>query len=195
MRHPETPDTDRAAALLGQLSALRSTEPMLADVTSRVVSRLIDGAAVFLFLLGSEIIALLVAGHEVREGANSFKVLDPVPMAALAIAQAATVVAYEVIGIGLFGLTIGHRLMKLRVVGLDGLPVGLRRAATRFAVSIVPFVLMLAFWGFLWPRPSSLWPSLGVLAVPVVLAASIWRNNDSRGFHDRLAGTTVLMPR
>ena len=112
-----------------------------------------------------------------------------------ALAGVGALAAHEVIGIGLWGGTIGHRFMKMKVVGPDGRRVGLLRAAMRFAVSIVPFVVMVVIWALVWPRPSSLWPFLGALAVPGVLAASIWRDDGSRGFHDRFAGTTVLIPR
>ncbi|MBA4181104.1 MAG: hypothetical protein C0506_10995 [Anaerolinea sp.] len=193
--HRETPETDRAAALIGQLSALRTTEPMPADAASRVAARLIDAVVVFFFLVVTDIAALLVAGYKVNTGVTVTRALDPLPMAVLYIAQLSALSAYEVAGIGLWGRTVGHRLMKLRVVGLDGQRPGLHFAARRFAVTVVPFIVLVVVWGFLWPSPWSLWPFLGALAVPAAVAASIWRSDDQRGFHDRFAGTRVLMPR
>ena len=193
--HPETRETDRAAVLIGQLGALRTTEPMLADAASRVSARIIDGIVVFLFMFVTGIVALHIAGRDLRDGATTVVILDPVPMLTLYLAQLATLFAYEVIGIGLWGQTIGHRLMRLKVVGLDGQRPGLRNAAVRFGVSIVPFVFMMVLWGLLWPNPWSLWPFLGALAVPALIAASIWRSDDQRGFHDRFARTKVRMPR
>ena len=193
--HPETPETDRAAALIGHLATLRTTGPMPADAAGRVLARLIDAAVVFTFIFVTDIAAMVIAGHEVQDGARVVLVLDPLPMAAVYTAQVAALMAHEVIGIGLWGQTIGHRLMKLRVVAIDGQRPGLRRAFKRFALSIVPFVSILVMWGFLFPSPWSLWPFLGALAVPGVISASIWRSNDQRGFHDRFAGTKVLMPR
>lgn len=193
--HPGTLETDRAAALIGQLSALRTSEPMLADAASRIPARLIDAAAVFTFIFVTDIAAMVIAGHKVQDGARVVLVLDPLPMAVVYTAQLAALMAHEVIGIGLWGQTIGHRLMKVRVVAIDGQRPGLSRAFNRFALSIVPFVSILVLWGFLFPGPWSLWPFLGALAVPGVITASIWRSDDQRGFHDRFAGTKVLMPR
>lgn len=193
--HPETPETDRAAALIGQLNALRTSEPAPADAASRVPAALIDAILFFLFFVATDIAALLVAGHKVNTGVSVVRALDPLAMAVLYVVQLGALSAYEVAGIGLWGQTVGHRLMKLKVVGLDGQRPGLRRAARRFGISVVPFVVLVVVWGLLWPSPWSLWPFLGALGVPGAIAASIWRSDAQRGFHDRFAGTRVLIPR
>ena len=168
---------------------------MSADAGTRVPARIIDGVLVVLFLFLTDTVALLIAGHKVTDGAAVSISLDPLPLAALDIAQTVTVVGHEVLGLGLWGQTVGHRVLKLNVVALDGGRPGLVRGARRFGVSVLPFVFTVVLWGFLWPSPWSVWPFLGALGVPIILAASIWKSDDSRGLHDRFAGTRVLIPR
>lgn len=191
----ETPETERAARLIGQLDALRTTDPMVADVPSRVISRIIDAVAFFLFLLATDFLALEFIGHEIPSGTGKVMVLDTDQRVAFFAFHGIVILLNEVVAVGVFGRTFGHRVMKLEIIRLDGGRPGIGRAAVRFLVTGLPVLALLALWSLLWPEPASIWPFLGTLAVPALFVVSIWKNNDGRGFHDRVAGTAVQVPR
>ena len=85
-------------------------------------------------------------------------------------------VGYEIVLIGLYGRTLGKRLMRIRVVkALDGSSAGMRKSTGRFlalwAVVIIPF------FGFL---------------ISLALASPLLFNRTRQGVHDKAAGTVVI---
>jgi uncharacterized RDD family membrane protein YckC len=131
-----------------------------AGVPSRAVAKVVDAAVVaFAFssvvgilapLFGSDVNAVLIAGI---------------------LGSILCIFGYPCLAETLWGRTLGHSMMGLRVVTEEGGPVRFRHAAIRSALQIVDFFLV----------------PVGVVAVVSVLAGQ----KDQR-LGDRLAGTLVI---
>jgi len=106
-------------------------------------------AAVAIDWVISDVIAFGLLHYRLGEGGNG-------PFKPLAV-----FVLMNLLLVGTLGSTIGHRLLGLRVVRLDG------TAAGPIAAVIRTFLLAL------------------------VIPAVIW-DRDTRGFHDKLAGTVLV---
>jgi uncharacterized RDD family membrane protein YckC len=78
------------------------------------------------------------------------------------------------------GRTFGKKLFQIRAIQMNGAPLGLRAALTRYGLPLV-FALMLQ--GFLGPLAFA-FALIGVLTWP--------RNANLQGLHDRVAGTIVV---
>lgn len=70
--------------------------------------------------------------------------------------------AMQILLVGLLGFSIGHRIMGLRVIRLDGLPIGLWRAFVR------------------------------TILIILVIPAFIWSTEDGRGLQDKAARTAIV---
>ena len=127
--------------------------PPLADVGQRFLARLIDGfiaigLAIVLLVPG----ALLSGKLEPREARTSV-------MAGVLIAVFAMPLIYEAVMTGLWGATLGKRIMKLRVVriadaGRVGWAASIFRPLTYWIFSIIPCVGYLDPLWCLWDRPN-----------------------------------------
>ena len=105
--------------------------------------------AILVDWLVSNVIAVGFMHHRLGEGGlGSFKPL-------------VVFVLMNLLLVGTLGSTIGHRLLGLRVVRLDGASAG--------------------------PLPAV----IRTILLSVVIPAVIW-DRDSRGFHDKLAGTALV---
>lgn len=94
---------------------------------------------------------------------------------ALAVGLAVAVGAYEVVGIAVWGRTLGKLVAGTQVTATDGTMPGWSRSLRRWALPTV--------FGFV--------PSIGAL-VNVVVYGPIVIDPDRRGLHDRVAETVVL---
>lgn len=90
----------------------------------------------------------------------------------------------------LWGTTPAKRLLGLRVTGLSGSTPTWRQAAVRNAFLLLPIVF--GAGGLVVVLHTALLALLLLLVVGTVLAVTIRRDPDGRGWHDRLAGTRVL---
>jgi uncharacterized RDD family membrane protein YckC len=99
--------------------------------------------------------------------------------------------SYEVIGIAIWGQTIGKRIRGLRVMGDQAATVGFRRSAIRWAVrGLGPVTLI----GQLSGNPLARFATGAIVSVwTVVLLTSMANDDHHRGFHDRAAATTVYV--
>lgn len=96
--------------------------------------------------------------------------------AIIGIGLLATFLAILVPATAMTGQTLGMRLRKVRVVRVDGSPVGWPGAFARFAVPIAIALLL---------------PTLGaILGIGMVLW--FFRDRNGQGFHDKLAKTLVV---
>jgi uncharacterized RDD family membrane protein YckC len=95
--------------------------------------------------------------------------------------------AYDIVGVGRWGTTIGKRLARLGVVATDGTRAGWWRAVVRFVVAN-------AAWSLAWFAPKSWSPASGWACLVVLLAvyAPVLVDDRRRGLHDRAAGTIVV---
>jgi uncharacterized RDD family membrane protein YckC len=159
---------------------------VLATVVDRLAARLVDAAALaalnlvvngwFVYLFVREIrpaVRAVEAGHAVPALSDQAGRLF---LAIVCVAMALWF-AYEVPAIASTGQTLGKRLVGLRVMTVDGKPVGFPRAIQRWAVPGLPMILP--------------WP-LGHL-VQAVDAAWCLRDRPLRQcLHDKAAGTVVV---
>ncbi len=141
----------------------------LARIGQRVVARIIDG------LIFAVPLTILSVQHSTGTG-KDVKVNLPgwVPWAFLAATA-----AYEIFCIAVWGQTIGKRVMKIRVV--------------RFFDETVP--------GFAYATMRHLLPAIcGAIPVPVLsyvlpiaVYARAFSDPNRQGFHDKVAGTKVVL--
>jgi uncharacterized RDD family membrane protein YckC len=104
-----------------------------AGVTRRFVALVIDG---FVLLGISVVVGLVAGGAYSTSTANSYDAgiqVDTGPM----LAALVLFFAYYVICEGLFGRTLGKRILSLRVVGEDGSPIYLGAAFLRNLLRLV----------------------------------------------------------
>lgn len=145
-----------------------------ADPGVRAVAALIDGAlGVALFPLGPFALAAVLGA--------SFDV-SVLPEPVLAVVFGAGMVAVTALQIGQWALlsytgqSLGKRLLGVRVVSLDGRPVGFAEA------------VFLRIFVFRWLCGVPLVGTIGAL----VDVASLFFDRDGRTLHDKLAGTRVV---
>jgi uncharacterized RDD family membrane protein YckC len=137
-----------------------------AGVTRRFVALVIDG---FVLLGISVVVGLLAGGAYSTSTANSYDAgiqVDTGPM----LAALALFFAYYVICEGLFGRTLGKRILSLRVVGEDGSPIYLGAAFLR---NLLRLVDGLFFY--------------------LVAAVSVWSSPTRERLGDRAAQTYVVL--
>lgn len=137
-----------------------STTPQTELPTSALVGRRLLGVAIdwaLCMVIASAFFAA-PAYADVTGIARVFLAGDPLAITLIWIAQHLVLVAS-------LGTTIGHRVVGVRVVRLDGVPlVGLLKSAQRTAL------------------------------LALVIPAVVW-GPDGRGLHDRVAGTAVVTTR
>jgi uncharacterized RDD family membrane protein YckC len=140
----------------------------------RAMSRLIDallGAMLLLAVFGA------FAEERPTGGGDTEVVIDAPPVLLLAVTLVP--LAYEILMVRWRGQTLGKMASRIRVVRLDGEPIGWRTAWRRAA-------LPGAFW-VLSPYGGPL--SLSLLAT-IYLSAIVMK--EGRGIPDRMAGTRVV---
>jgi uncharacterized RDD family membrane protein YckC len=138
--------------------------PDLASPWRRLWGLVVDLVVIF---LGSVILELVLGG--LGGLTNPIFQVDRFQLpAADYVINAVAIVAYFILMVGLRQQTLGQAAAHLRVEAADGGPVGLRRATTRFVVSLLSLVLLLTGYlvAFLDPNRQTL--------------------------HDRIAGTRVV---
>jgi uncharacterized RDD family membrane protein YckC len=82
------------------------------------------------------------------------------------------------------GQTIGKQLLKLRVVGASGGNPTTQEALTRNAWALLNLLGFIPVVGFL--------VALALLAGAIAIAVTASQDPQGRGWHDKLAGTTVV---
>jgi uncharacterized RDD family membrane protein YckC len=200
------PLTDRAAALLHELDSHKSDEPRLAEPMERLTARIVDVcvwlAAGTAWSIAAFYLDAWYFPDPVRQVADPSGTLtwQRVESVAPAVAWGTfiglilTVFAIEAIPTARTGRHFAKRRLRLRVVGPDGRPPGFRRTTIRWAVCWLPLAFVFSLWsmtlgsgaGFLFMAAQ-----FGAAAIP----GALFLTEDHRGFHDRIAGTTVLAER
>jgi len=145
-------------------------QPMGPKPSTRVVAHLIDWAAVLL--------ASWLASPMLLDYSGVAEAFVGVPIVTMAVLAMSGIVPVGMIQLALVhenGQSIGKRLMKLRVVMLNGEPVDVWRVL--FLRNAAPFVLGLV-------------PFIGIVFRIANVAALF--NSDNRALHDRIAGTKVI---
>jgi uncharacterized RDD family membrane protein YckC len=190
---------DRAVALIGELEALRTDEPMLAQPMSRALARCIDAAIWFgLFVITAIIadaITLAVSGEISASGQRVFPdEANPWVNWGAFAGLLLIIWALEAISIARSGRTLSKHIVRVRVVRLDGTPPTLAWATIRFVVLVVPLLACwmrtFAFLGTGWA-----WFVIAGQIIALLIPASTFWDNDHRGWHDHIAGTKVLTNR
>lgn len=194
------PATDRAAALIGVLGTHKTDEPMLAEPMERLTARLIDAVVWFV----ASVLMSLVATALTQLFFDAPKGKDPLGREVEFIHPAAGWIAFALMLIALFCYEVlptarkGTHFAKSRghllVVGPEGRPPGLGRAAARWLVFWGPLVGSLMFFG------ATFGTSLGLLALLIeaaalALVALSFVREDKRNVPDLLTGTRVLAVR
>ena len=155
-------------------------------IAARVVDLVITGVLAWLV---SEVVVAVLTHDRPELRATMVFMLAPVPWTALVLVS-------DTVGVGLFGQTLGKRLLAIRVVCFElGDPPGWRRALLRarsqpfvfVATLLVPVLLAAVFWPILFVGA---WLAWVVSHVPL---ASFVRHPDGRGRPDHQAGTKVCM--
>ena len=131
-----------------------------ASVVSRALARLIDVAASVVFILLAAVAA----------GTLGHLVSGTLPLITMTLAAFIVVIGYPVVCEAFSGRTLGKAATGLRVVRLDGGPIGLREACIRGALGLI-----------------EIWGTSGSLAL---LVAFFSRREQRLG--DMFAGTLVL---
>ena len=189
--------SDRAVALMHQLGALKTNAPGAADPSERALARVIDfwaGLAVLLCLGMATTVVAYATGNVLVDSTGLNHGLDSGAIWASNILILVAGAAYE-LGPSLFGWQpLGKRLLHLSVVRQDGRPASFRMLATRFAVWFLPLVVLMVGWSLTYPGWDNWWFFAGALALFASLFISMARSDDHRGWHDRLAGTSVVRP-
>jgi uncharacterized RDD family membrane protein YckC len=133
-------------------------------------------------------------------------VLAPLAQAVPTIAGTLQFVAYLVVCIAataIWGRDLGQLLVKLQVVGEDGWPPSVGRAALRVVVGYGPVIALLVVDWLVYlagvrAGEEPAWTVLTVLNTlvyfgwPVALLFSIAQDDEHQGWHDRVAGTWVV---
>jgi uncharacterized RDD family membrane protein YckC len=159
----------------------------LAPVVDRLAARLIDG--VVLFLLNVVVNGWFVYQY-VREMYPALQRAEQegLPLQETITDRAATLTyiilgvatalwfAYEVPAVAATGQTLGKRLVGVRVVGVDGSPLGFGRSIQRWALPGLP--TMLGGWLFPLQLADALW--------------CLWDRPRQQCLHDKAAGTIVV---
>lgn len=193
---PHDPIEDRAAALFHRLEAERTDKPRLAEPMERLCARLIDiGLELAAFLVTGFVvfIVLTATGHGIDIEATP--PVDTTHIAVTATADIAFLAACSSYEIGLAGHSIGKRLMRLAIVDQAANPASRRQLAVRALAWLSPLGGGLIWWSVSFPRPVSIFPFLLVYGTAASVFVTMLRDNDKRGWHDRLAGTYVVTPR
>jgi len=195
--HTARSSGDRAVALMRQLDALKTDAPGIADPTERVLARVIDfwaGLALLLFLGMATTVIAYATGNVLVDSTGLVHGLDS---SAIWVSNILIVIAGAVYELGpsLFGWqSLGKRLLHLSVVREDGRPATLTMLAMRFVAWFTPLVVLLVGWSVTYPGWGSWWFFAGVLVLFGSLFASMARSDQHRGWHDQLAGTSVVRP-
>jgi uncharacterized RDD family membrane protein YckC len=141
-------------------------DPPLATIRQRALARLVDSVVT---AVAASLVLTLVAQSRFTPGDN----LEPSPL--LWWSGWLLFFAYDVVLTSVWGQTIGKRVVRIRVAGPDGETPGWGRAVRR---SLLPSALAFV-------------PHVGwLLAAAAILRAAFVA--DRRGFHDLVAGTTVV---
>lgn len=198
------PIADRAAALIRELDSHKSSEPQFAEPMHRLIARILDLGAWMAIGLALSIAAFyadvwffddpLGPPGLLGEPPTPIARTEPVVSWVAFVGLFVSIYAYECIPTAIWGRHPAKRRLRLRVVGPDGRPPGMRRATVRWATWAIPAVGGFVAWGATF---GSQW---GFLAIAVQFAGltvlgSVFFNEHHRGWHDRLAGTTVLADR
>ena len=193
--HPGSPDP---IPLFRQLEALKTEEPALAQPMDRMVARVIDFVCIgVIFTVVSFGLYALMADPEPNHVVIQEEGSPNTAESWIAVASGATAV-------GLFLLlsevrpgwrTPGKRFLSLYIVQTKcfARPAP-RQALVRCAAWAVPVLGAFLFWQVTFPSTIGL---LGILmfALSLVIPGWMYRDNDHRGLHDRLAGTRVVADR
>jgi uncharacterized RDD family membrane protein YckC len=179
-RSAEAPARPRPGAAASAESQGRTDVPPAAGGTRagllrRGVAYLVDAVVLGGWLL---LVAVVVAGVRVGQplvpeaaGVELFGPLDPAAMAPWVVAAWLPIAGlYAVAFVALEGATPGKMVLRLRVQGADGGPVGLREAVIREGVGALL---------------TALTAGLAHLAAAV--------SPEGRAFHDRAGGTVVVL--
>jgi len=136
------------------------------DLGARLVARLIDGGV----MLGPLVCAGLLASPARQSGEE--------PNAALVVVGLLLylgIFLYEWVMLGSSGQTVGKRIMKIKVVRLNGEPIGWGPAAARVYVQTLASVCTCGLMGF-------------IFALSPLFDSSPWK----RGWPDKLASSVVV---
>lgn len=197
---PQDPAADRAASLMRELGSHKTDAPHLAEPSERAIARLID--LVVWFVLGSVISIIpyviyqwfFVDAEDKRP--NQFGVSEAPALPsevewAAFLATILVVAAYEVIPTARTGQHFAKSRMRLRVVGRDGGVPGYRAALIHWGAWWLPLAAAFSFFGLTFGTG---WGLLAIAfqAGALLIPGSIFWVSDARGYHDRLAGTSVL---
>ncbi len=190
------PVEDRAVSLFREIETHRTDEPRLAEPLERCVGRVID--------LGVELGALLVtgfgagavmawAGHPAQFKADTG--VDEARVVGSWISLTVLLAFGVVYELGYLGRRLGQRALRLHVVGPEGKPATRRQLTARTLAWMVPALLAAGWWLATFPRGVSTVPFVLLLAIAGSLLLSLFGDDESRGWHDRIAGTKVVTPR
>ena len=189
--------SDHAVALMRQLDALKTDAPGAAEPSERALARVIDfwgGLAVLLCLGMATAVVANATGHVLVDSTSLVHGLDSGAIWASNILILVAGAVYE-LGPSPFGWEpLGKRLLHLSVVRQDGSQASFAMSATRFAVWFLPLIVVMVGWSLTYPGWDSCWFFAGAVALFASLFISIARSDDHRGWHDRLAGTSVVRP-
>lgn len=194
-----TTNEDRAVALLRELDSHKTKEPGLAQPLERVVARLID-LPVWLVLFWVVAAAAWYTGsvlgvlEETRVTGIEYSDIPGWLSQVSFLVLIGIIFLMELLPVATTGQTFSKRRMRLRVVGPDGQAPGYRRAAVRWLLCWLPTFLALAIATEL--IGTGWWyPAFAFALLTVVIPGWMFRDEDHRGLHDRVAGTTVLVER
>jgi uncharacterized RDD family membrane protein YckC len=134
-----------------------------ASIGDRFLARLIDGVAVF-----AGAVPFVLLGNALAVNSEGAAVMPY--LIGLVI-----YFGYEFVATGLFGQTVGKRVMRLRVVALDGRPAGWGSSAARVYVPMAANLVTCGLAGFLF-------------YLSPLFDGSVWR----RGWYDQIASTVVI---
>lgn len=193
---PPPSAADKAAALFHQLDELKTDEPGTAPLSDRAIARAYDFGAVFvLILVVNFVVGLIAASTGHIEKTSSAVHVDTGALIAFDVVLLAAFVGYE-IGPAIFGgRSFGKWRSGLMIVDMDGEPARFGRILVRFAAWFVPLLALVLAYSATFP---SMWSFL-FFALMVLLVAGVWwstwRDDQQRGWHDRIAGTQVFHAR
>ena len=194
-----TTNEDRAVALLRDLESYKTAEPGPAQPMERVVARIIDFPVWLVLFWVVAAVAYYVGAalgvlEETQVGSTEFKDIPGWLSQVSFLALIGIIFLMELVPIARSGQTFSKRRMRLRVVGPDGEAPGYRRAAVRWLLCWLPTFIALAvatqLLGTGW-----WWPAFAIAMATLAIPGWMFRSEDHRGLHDRLAGTTVLVDR
>jgi len=184
----EASDADDESASGGVEGLRRRTSDVLGPPTARPNGRRFVAGVLDWIILVLLATAVTSVWHETVLVVSYGKTRDQIaPTVGALWLTLGLISAYWIVGHGRFGQSAGKAVVGLRVVTEDGEPVGYGRAAARYLVTTIGWVVA-------WIAPRSWTDVTAALPTlwPLVVYVPILVDREGRGLHDRIAGTKVV---